>query len=76
MKDILGQERAILYGAFLSDSLQVEEYGRYAFLSEEFKFLEHEFLSMVDENVAVFYSDKQKDQRNELPRGRAIEVSK
>ena len=63
MKDILGQERAILYGAFLSDSLQVEEYGRCAFLSEEFKFLEHEFLSMVDENAAVFYSDKQKHQR-------------
>lgn len=63
MKDILGQERAILYGAFLSNGVEVEEYGRYAFLSDEFKFLEHEFLSMIDERAAYIYTDNQNDQR-------------
>ncbi len=63
MKDALGQERAVLYGAFLSDNIDVPSYGRYAFLDQDYDFLEHEFLALINDDAAGFYTEKLDDQR-------------
>ncbi len=63
MKDILGQERAILYGAFLSNEIDVKSYGRYAFLAEDFVSLERQFLSLIDEEAGYAYTNNSNDQR-------------
>jgi methyl-accepting chemotaxis protein len=64
MKDALGQERAILYAAFLSDSLTVHQFARYAFLEEDVEFLLHEFEELAEAGMLDIYHTRKDDERN------------
>ena len=63
MKDALGQERAILYGAFLTNELTPEAFARYSFLVEDVKFLEHEFNQLADPDMYELYNSQLSDPR-------------
>ncbi|MCG8372122.1 MAG: methyl-accepting chemotaxis protein [Balneolales bacterium] len=58
MKDALGQERAILYSAFLKNEISIRLYGRYAFLKDDISFLEHEFEQLADREIVEYYKSK------------------
>ncbi len=63
MKDALGQERALLYGAFLTDELSVPEFARFSFLEEDVKFLENELKELADPRMVTIYESYQNDSR-------------
>jgi methyl-accepting chemotaxis protein len=54
-KDVLGQERAVLYSAFLNGSISPEAYGHYVHLDENIDFLLHEFEILADNDVTAKY---------------------
>ncbi|MCG8372123.1 MAG: methyl-accepting chemotaxis protein [Balneolales bacterium] len=63
MKDVLGQERAILYGTFLADTIDADSFGRYVFLQEDTEFLIHEFQLLADPEAFQFFNSRLNDER-------------